>query len=194
MDEYSSELGEISQRLLSEIIKNTSWDLNIVTTVDEYEILSDELIKNCNKEISFYWGALNKQCLSKYESKRLTNLNCKPIEYMEFYPFCHVFLTNKKLGKILRSGEKNSIYNPDINFDKILEIMKNTLFYRFFPEFSHFSSIENESYIESYILGEFLETGESISFYHLDYSQIIGLLLIDHLVSEILITYDYNKD
>ncbi len=186
--EVMCEFHSLSQTLFENILINTSWEINIITEMKQYEDMPDSFIKLYRNQISIHWGAINESDGRAYVSKRLSKLGCSPELCVTYYPYSNVYITNSKVNDLLKLVKNDSKIKRNTKYKKIVSILSESLFYRI-SNLGKFFIGDSDLYYECYLLGEAMDTDEFVTFYHLDYGHVVEMLLVDSMVDSLLDKY-----
>lgn len=188
---YVCELEEFGEIYLSYCLEDTSWSIEYIHTLEDYEKMSSEEIQKCKEAIDFHWAALNNSCGRELTSDYLSEQGIVPLEFDGSYIDGILILRNEKIRKamhIWKTEEKYQKSKEYIEFQKVSDII---LLDRYFPYMSNVDMKDTDWVCISYVIGEIYDgVVEDVGLHQLNYEAVIFLILADMIAVDFLDHYE----
>ncbi len=181
------ELNCISELFLNEVLKETAWEIYVITEFEEYGILPGDVVERCADSISVHWQALNERDYKTYTSAFLSGHGCRAESYLEIYAYGNVFLVNRRIAEALKTGEDNPGYRACPEYQEIIQGLSRQPFDNWFMDVSCTGLGDNREWLcKNFLLGECMDSQESVDFYQMNYEAVADLLLADMAAAQFI--------
>lgn len=191
------ELNILGEQYLSCCLENTSWKIEYIQNIPDYEQIDEAMLNEMKDVVNFHWGSMrsaNEQFeaeVYQVESKVLEEKGFYAEDNIECIPECNIVLTNKKIETVLKLASIDNRLKRWKEYKELSRYRKFILFDRYYAVFDSLDISSDDWKYINYFLGEIFFAGrEETGFYQLNYEAVLYLVLADKVAEDFLIRYE----